>query len=127
MYYILVIIVASFFSYPLLMENEDNFCASLEKKAWKKIEEQNEELKYISPILTNMGIYNSGIIAEKYVSKKFPDLPPFLGCNLYYWVLVINEDELQKTFVNLSDTEFQDLIMDSLISSPEMMNQLLNF
>ena len=55
MYYILVIIVASFFSYPLLMENEDNFCASLEKKAWKIIEEQNEELKYISPILTNMG------------------------------------------------------------------------
>ena len=125
--WVIPVTVGAFFVYPLIMEEEMDWCPAVENMAWEILEKQNEDLRFVKALVTATGYYRSGTIAKSYASKEFPKLPTFLGCNLLYWTVVVDQENLQKSIANLNESDLENLLIDSVSSSPELMQMLMEF
>lgn len=125
--WVIPVTVGVFFVYPLVMEEEVDWCPAVEKKAWEILEKQNEDLRFVKALVTETGYYRSGTIAKSYASNEFPKLPAFLGCNLLYWNVLMDKENLQKSIANINESDLENLFIDSVSSSPELMRLLMDF
>lgn len=84
-----------FFYYPQVNEQADNSCHALERRVIGVLASSpggspaNEALGHA--LLDGLvGEFSRGSLASGFVKKQYPNSPPFAGCSITYWRVVLD-------------------------------------
>ena len=85
--FILVLIILGFLFYPQFNEDTGSSCAALEGKVVRLVTEDTESSLIAALILKG---FSSGGFAREMIKSKYPNLPPIIGCSIFYYEILFN-------------------------------------
>jgi hypothetical protein len=90
---IIVLIIVGFLFYPQLIEDTDSSCAALEGRVIRLATENKEGSVFASLFLRG---FSNGAFTQEIIKSKYPNLPPFIGCSIFYYRVILNPETVQK-------------------------------
>ncbi len=100
--FFLILLVLGLFFYPNFAEDKDSACSALESKVFRVVNEDNEV--EVSPLLSNLiPTVSDGYIARTMIQERYPDLPPSIGCIVYYYEILLDSEMVEKIKDSLKD------------------------
>lgn len=92
---ILCVLGGLLIGYPLLNEGTTKPCSALEKR-WYTVSIYDADTSLVeSAVVRSLLEAGDGLFAKEYVRKQWPEIPPFLACNYYYWQSLFDQDILR--------------------------------
>lgn len=90
--------VIFFVIYPIINEQAHSTCHALEKRALNIISSETKtseraEMMLGSAVITAI---TNGEIAALLIKQVYPLVPPFLGCSLAYWRLMLDKNSINQ-------------------------------
>jgi hypothetical protein len=79
--------------YPQINEDTSSSCAALERKVVRLLTQNKEGSAFTSLIFK--GILK-GAFAQELIKSRYPNLPPIVGCSIFYYEVMLNPDAIQK-------------------------------
>ena len=99
---LIVIVCAVVFGYPLLNEDGSSTCHALEKKVvFLMVNDKSSgnsrdaslaNNPFVAAFALSLGNLSGGNIANMLIKEKYPNVPPFVGCAIGYWDLLLNPE-----------------------------------
>ena len=96
--FILVLIILGVLFYPQFNEDTGSSCAALEGKVVRLVTEDKKDSLIAALILRGL---SSGAFARKMIKSKYPNLPPMIGCSIFYYEILLNPKIAQKLKTHL--------------------------
>ena len=94
------------FGYPILNEEADSTCHALVKKALALMinDKSNRNPRdaaladnpFVALLALSLGKISGGNIANALIKEKYPNVPPFAGCAIGYWDLLLHPEGIQQ-------------------------------
>ena len=95
--FIIVLIIVGFIFYPQFSEGADSSCASLERQVLRVVI-KNKEGSVFARLLKGL---SNGAFAQEIIKSKYPNLPPIIGCSIFYYRVMLNPEIALKLKFNL--------------------------
>lgn len=87
--------LVTFLLYPTLNESANSSCHALEKRTFAllAVDAPKDQMSILFGGAFLVGITN-GELATTYIKQLYPALPPFIGCSLAYWKILVSPTAL---------------------------------
>ena len=96
----LILLVLGLFFYPNFAEEKDSACSALENKLFRIINKDNEASSLLTLLIPTL---SDGYIARTMIQERYPDLPPSIGCIVYYYEILLDPKMVEKIKDSLKD------------------------
>jgi len=97
--------VAAFLAYPSINEGANSACHALEKKAVATLAAHSPKHgnDALGDILGGsvVSAFSKGELASIYIKRRYPNVPPMVGCATMYWRLMFNPAVIKEVKLRL--------------------------
>ena len=91
--FIFGLIILGFLFYPQINEDTSSSCSALERKSVRLLTQNKEGSAFAALIL--QGILK-GAFAQELIKSRYPNLPPIVGCSIFYYQIMLYPETAQK-------------------------------
>ena len=90
---IIVLIILGSLFYPQFSEGTDSSCAALERQVVRLLTEKQEGSVFALLLLRGL---SDGAFTQEVIKSEYPNLPPTIGCSVYYYRVIFDPKNIHK-------------------------------